>query len=165
VERALATIFIDIDAGATSIAPIRTVSSRALGETMKEDIEKLAIAEAIWVKSLVSGDAELLATIIDQPFSFIGPDGELEQREAYLGGYESLSAHGVVIESVDLHEVSFRVLGDVGVVTGRAVAKLSMQAQPLVEDVRFTRVYRRAEAGWLMVAGQGTRVPPARSVG
>jgi ketosteroid isomerase-like protein len=132
---------------------------------MKEDIEKLAVAEDIWATSLVNGDARLLASIIDSPFSFIGPDGELEHREAYLRGYESLSTHGVVVESVDLHEVSYRVLGDVGIVTGRAVAKVSMQAQSLVEDVRFTRVYRRTDGGWLMVAGQGTRVQTAGSCG
>jgi ketosteroid isomerase-like protein len=129
---------------------------------MKKDIEKLGQAEEIWARSLVSGDARLLATIIDGEFSFIGPDGELEDREVYLAGYEALSAHGVVVESVDLHDVSYRVLGDIGIVTGRALARVLVQSQPMTEDVRFTRVYRRSEQGWLMVAGQGTRVQNAR---
>ncbi len=123
-----------------------------------EDIESLKQAEQKWVTSLETGDVDLLSTIIDEEFTFIGPDGQVEEREAYLAGYEALPQLGVVVEGVDLSELQFRVLEEVGIVTGRAVARVKMQETPIVEDVRFTRVYRRTSTGWQMMAGQGTRI-------
>lgn len=52
------------------------------------------------------------------------------------------------------------MLGDTAVVTGRVQAKLKMADTPIVEDVRFTRVYQRRGERWRMVAGQGTRLAP-----
>nr|AQQ75031.1 hypothetical protein [uncultured bacterium] len=125
-----------------------------------KDIEALERAEQTWVTSLTSGDAKLLATIIDDQFTFIGPDGQREERQAYLAGYEALPKLGVVVERIDISEVDVRVLSEIGIVTGRVVAKVKMQDAPVVEDVRFTRVYRRTPNGWRMVAGQGTRITP-----
>lgn len=130
------------------------------------DIEALAQAEQTWVRSLTTGDAKLLSTIIDPQFTFIGPDGQLEERDAYLAGYEAMSSHGVAVESIDVSEMKVRVLEEVGIVTGRVVARVTMQGTPIVENVRFTRVYRRSGDGWQMIAGQGTRIteaPPPQS--
>ena len=123
-----------------------------------EDIESLKQAEQKWVKSLETGDVDLLSTITHEEFIFIGPDGQVEEREAYLAGYEALPQLGVVVEGVDISELRFRVLEEVGIVTGRAVARVRMEAGTIVEDVRFTRVYRRTSSGWQMMAGQGTRI-------
>jgi ketosteroid isomerase-like protein len=128
-------------------------------QTMR-DIENLKRVEQTWADSLKTGDARRLATIIDAQFTFIGPDGELEKRDAYLAGYEALPKMGVAVERIDMDEVEFRVLGDVGIVTGHVVARVKMQGNGIVENVRFTRVYRRTSAngGWQMVAGLGTRI-------
>ena len=92
--------------------------------------------------------------------SFIGPDGELEDRTKYLAGYRALPSMGVSVEKVELDEVKLRVLGDTGIVTGRALARVKTPGGPVVENVRFTRVYQRRGDGWRMVAGQGTRIAP-----
>ena len=123
------------------------------------DIEALKQAEQIWVKSLTTADAKLLATLIDDPFTFIGPDAQVEDRKAYLAGYEGMTQAGIEVEGIDLSELEFRVLNDVGIVTGRVAARVTMQGTPIVEHVRFTRVYRRTAGGWRMLAGQGTRIP------
>jgi ketosteroid isomerase-like protein len=125
------------------------------------DTEALKRAERTWVESLETGDARRLATIIDEKFTFIGPDGELERREAYLAGYAAMPKMGVVVERLDVDDVEVRVLGDVGIVTGHVVAHIKMQGAAMQENVRFTRVYRRSPHGWLMTAGQGTRITPA----
>ena len=122
------------------------------------DIEALKRAEQIWAQSLMSGDTKLLATVVDPEFTFIGPDGEYEERTAYLAGYEQLPKLGVEVERIDISDSKFRVLGNIGIVTGRVLAKVKVQAKPVTEDVRFTRVYRRSSSGWQMVAGQGTRI-------
>jgi ketosteroid isomerase-like protein len=122
------------------------------------DVEKLKHAERTWVESLETGNARRLATIIDADFTFIGPDGQLEKREAYLAGYEALPKMGVAVERIDMDEIEYRVLGDVGIVTGHVLARVKVQGAPVLENVRFTRVYRRSGQGWQMVAGQGTRI-------
>jgi len=126
-----------------------------------KDIQDLERAERTWADSLRSGDTRRLATIIDAEFTFIGPDGEFEKRDAYLAGYEALPKTGVVVERIDMDQVAYRVLGDIGIVTGHVVARVKVQGAPVVENVRFTRVYRRTAGGgggWQMVAGQGTRI-------
>jgi hypothetical protein len=144
-----------------SASPAETGQTPSTESQLMKDIESLKKAEQTWALSLTTGDAKLLATIIDQEFNFIGPDGQVEEREAYLAGYEALPQLGVVVEGVDLSDLKFRVLEEVGIVTGRAVARVKMQDQPIVEDVRFTRVYRRTSSGWQMMAGQGTRIAEA----
>jgi len=134
-------------------------------EMHMKDIETLKEAEQIWVKSLTTADAKLLATLIDDHFSFIGPDAQVEDRKAYLAGYEGMKQAGISVESIDLSELEFRVLdsadepAQVAIVTGRVAAHVTMQGTPIVENVRFTRVYRRTPDGWRMLAGQGTRIP------
>ena len=123
------------------------------------DEKGLLDAEQVWVRSLVTGDPDLLARLVDDGFTFIGPDGNYEEREAYLDGYRALPAMGVKVESVELHDVHVRVLGDTGIVTGRVVARVQVKSDTMVENVRFTRVYRRHDGRWRMVAGQGTRIP------
>ena len=142
------------DAGARSAGDIDGKGAHQVDR----DVETLKQAEQIWSKSLTSGDPKLLATIIDPEFSFIGPDGEYEEKGAYLAGYEQLPKLGVRVESIDIDDSKFRVLGDVAIVTGHVLAKLKMQNNPITENVRFTRVYRRSQKGWQMVAGQGTRI-------
>jgi ketosteroid isomerase-like protein len=126
--------------------------------TMDTATEQLKNAEQTWVRALVTGSPDLLAGLVDDEFSFIGPDGQFEDREAYLAGYRALPSQGVSVQSVDLDDVKIRLTGDTGVVTGRAVAKVTFQSQHIVEDVRFTRVYQRRGTGWRMIAGQGTRL-------
>lgn len=162
----LALFFAGILAGCNKAPDSSGAQTSTQTETpnMDHDIEGLKHAEQTWARSLTESDAKLLATIIDAQFSFIGPDGQVENREAYLAGYEAMEKMQVKVGSIDMDQVAYRVLGDVGIVTGHVLAKVEMQGQPLTEDVRFTRVYRRSDQGWKMVAGQGTRIaagPPA----
>jgi hypothetical protein len=83
--------------------------------SMTLDLTQIKHAESIWADSLKSGDAKLLATIIGPSFTFIGPDGQVEDRKAYLAGYEQLPALGIKVQSIDMDEVEVRVLGDVAI--------------------------------------------------
>jgi ketosteroid isomerase-like protein len=148
-------------AGACTAANAGPTTTGAAAAGGGKDVEALRRAEQNWADSLKTGDARRLATIIDAQLTFIGPDGELEKRDAYLAGYEAMPKMGVVVERIDMDEIEIRVLGDVGIVTGHVVARVKMQGNAMVENVRFTRVYRRAPGGgWQMVAGQGTRITP-----
>jgi uncharacterized protein (TIGR02246 family) len=134
-------------------------SAEARKETsMNQDMTEIRRAETTWADSLKSGDAQRLATIIAPTFTFIGPDGQVENRQAYLAGYQQLPELGVAVNSIDMDEVDVRIFGDTAIVTGRVVAKLTMKDQPVTENVRFTRVYQRHSGTWLMVSGQGTRL-------
>ena len=124
------------------------------------DTRQLWEAERTWVRCLETADAALLGRLVDSEFSFIGPDGEYEDRDTYLAGYRQLAERKIRVLKIDLQDVKFRLLGDTAVVTGRVQAKLKMGDTPILEDVRFTRVYQRRGERWRMVAGQGTRLAP-----
>lgn len=148
-------------AGAAAQAPT-PATSRATESSSTRDVRQLWDAEHTWVRALETADAALLGRLVDEEFSFIGPDGEVEDRETYLAGYRQLAERHIQVQKIDLHDVKFRLLGETAVVTGRVRAKVKMGDTPIVEDVRFTRVYQRRGERWRMVAGQGTRIatPP-----
>jgi ketosteroid isomerase-like protein len=125
------------------------------------DARALAAAEQTWVRALTGAHPALLDGLVDAEFTFIGPDGELEERDAYLTGYRQLFESGVKVLGIDVSDVKTRVLGDTGIVTGRVLAKVEVGGQPIEENVRFTRVYQRRGSSFRMVAGQGTRIAPA----
>jgi len=126
-------------------------------------LRQLWDAEQTWVRALTSNTPELLEQLVDSEFSFIGPDGEYEDRDAYLAGYRALASQGIRVLGVDLYDVKMRDLGQTGLVTGRVIARVKMGEQTIVENVRFTRVYARHGERWRMVAGQGTRLAAAPS--
>jgi hypothetical protein len=141
-------------AAATPAAPAKPAAGDA-------DARALAAAEQTWVRALTGAHPALLDALVDAEFTFIGPDGELEERDAYLAGYRQLFESGVKVRSIDLFDVKTRLLGDTGIVTGRVLAKVEVGGQPIEENVRFTRVYQRRGSSFRMVAGQGTRIAPA----
>ena len=142
-----------------AVAP--TVPAPAAPATPTPELRQLWDAEQIWVRALTTSRPALLEQLVDAEFSFIGPDGQYEDRETYLAGYRALASQGISVLGIDLHDVKLRNLGQTGVVTGRVVARVEMGGQTIVENVRFTRVYARRGGGWRMVAGQGTRIAPA----
>jgi hypothetical protein len=111
-----------------------------------KDIESLKEAEQIWVKSLTTADAKLLATLIDERFSFIGPDAQVEDRKAYLAGYEGMKQAGITVEGIDLSELDFRVLHAHGAGFGDASARIGSRvsldavAQLLQEVARYANI-------------------------
>jgi ketosteroid isomerase-like protein len=141
---------------AAGVAPVRG------GQGAAAEDGGLLAAEQEWAQSLETADVDRLARLIDHSFTFVGPDGEYEEREAYLAGYREAYRQGLQVESVDSHEVRLRILGDTGIVTGRVEARVRMQGRDFAENVRFTRVYRRRDGRWRMVAGQGTRLTAER---
>lgn len=133
--------------------------------TATKDLERVAEAERTWARALETGDVRALESFVDDACTFIGPDGDFEERDAYLEGYRQLPKLGVRVRKVDIDGSRTRLLGDTAVVTGHVLAHIEAQGRAVVEDVRFTRVYARRGERWRMVAGQGTRVtpPPAAS--
>jgi ketosteroid isomerase-like protein len=138
-------------------------AARAEQPTLARDLERLAEAERTWQRALETGDVRLLESFVDDACTFIGPDGQYEERAAYLEGYRQLPSMGVRVTKISMDQVKMRVLGNSAIVTGHVIAELLVQGNPIVEDVRFTRVYARRGAKWRMVAGQGTRLTPAGS--
>lgn len=124
------------------------------------DLAGIEQAERTWARALETGDPALLESLVDDEMSFIGPDGQIEDRAAYLAGYRALPAMGVKVEKIDVDQMKVRVLGETAVVTGHVLARVHMGPDAIVEDVRFTRVYQRRGSRWRMVAGQGTRIAP-----
>jgi hypothetical protein len=151
------------EAPAVSPAARSTPPPSAMPAASTPALRQLWDAEQTWVRALTTSSPALLEQLVDSELSFIGPDGEYEDRDAYLAGYRALASQGIRVLGIDLYDVKMRDLGQTGLVTGRVIARVQMGEQTIVENVRFTRVYARRGQSWRMVAGQGTRLAPAPS--
>jgi ketosteroid isomerase-like protein len=145
---------------AAAMSVVVTLAAQAEGPGSAKDLERLAAAERTWARSLETNDVKALEAFVDDACTFIGPDGQLEEHDAYLAGYRRLPQLGIQIKKVAIDQSRMRVLGDTAIVTGHVVAELEAQGTRIVENLRFTRVYARRGERWRMVAGQGTRIAP-----
>ena len=60
--------------------------------------------------------------------------------------------------SAERLETEIRLVGDTGVVTGRAKLAVSFKAQSIDLDLRYTAVWIHSEAGWQFEAWQATSI-------
>lgn len=89
-----------------------------------------------WTTAERTGDIDMLATLLTDDFSGVGPLGFVLPRSAWLDRHR----HGLAYEQFGLEEIDIRLFGEVAVVGARANACGSHQGRPLPESLRITLV-------------------------
>jgi ketosteroid isomerase-like protein len=118
------------------------------------DREDVIAIEEYWPQALQDRDGKWLRQHTTAGFIFIGPDGTITEREAYLSHREH--ENDEVVEGGNKVD-HVEVLGDVAVVVGRSqfIARdRSGQEYPL--RFRYSGVYLRSDGTWRAATGHLT---------
>jgi len=119
--------------------------------------EQLRLAEHNRVEALVNGDVPRLEKLLGDDLSYTHSTGIKESKAEFLHRIQS----GEVKYNSMQHEneVSARLYGDTGVLTGTSRVKVRARGQTLNLHIRFTEVWAKRDRGpWQVVAWQATRI-------
>jgi peptidylprolyl isomerase len=125
--------------------------ARAAAATGEQALLK---AERDWNEAFKSGDKVALARYIADNFIFTDDQGNTYNKSQYV---EAITGT-VHVESYELTDLSARVEGNAGVVTGLWSGKLTIRGKTTAGRLRFTDTFVRRGTRWLVIASQDTRV-------
>ena len=119
--------------------------------------DELRSAERVRVEALVSSDVPRLEKLLGDDLTYTHSTGVKESKAEFLHRIQS----GELKYDSMQHEndVSVRLYGDTGILTGTSRVKVRAQGQTVNLHIRFTEVWVRQGGGsWRLVAWQATRI-------
>lgn len=126
-----------------------------LGSAVVPDPETLRIAERRLQAAQLASDVVELETLLDEDALFTGPDGTV------LSTPDDLAAHRdgrQVLHRLDELELRLRVTGSTGVTWFLGSLEATVDGQPVVARVRYTRTWTHDGTAWRVVAAHATVV-------
>jgi ketosteroid isomerase-like protein len=106
----------------------------------------------------VNGDRPFIEALLAPDWAVTDPSGKVLSRQQVMD--EAFVSSDRDITAMTIDDVRVRVFGDTAVVTGRTRATGTQQGTSVSVVLRFTDVFVRSDAGWQVVASQGTIVTP-----
>ena len=116
---------------------------------LQETAQRLVAAEQ-------SRDVATLEVLLGQDYVGHDPAGRRQDRATVLDAYRS---GGVRLDHVTVRDLSTRVLGDVGLVTGSSELIGHANGERIDPRLRFLDVYVWRDGRWELVASQDTILP------
>ena len=117
-----------------------------------EDVRAL---EREWIDAYLATDAERFAALLHDDFVYSSERGVF-RKEEYV---DNLRSGEIEMRGLENDEPNVIDLGDVAVSYGVSVLNASFRGRDISGRDRFTRVWQRAEDGWLAVALHANVVP------
>jgi hypothetical protein len=102
------------------------------------------------------GDVGALEVLIGADYTGYDPAGRHQDRALVLRAYGD---GGVRVNTLGQTELSARVVGEVGLVTGVSEFQGHQGDEPFDFRLRFLDVYAWRDGRWQLVASQDTRLP------
>jgi hypothetical protein len=136
------------------LVPVLLLCLGALGQTAQE--QALLKIDNARLEVLQKGDAAALDKMLGRELTYVRPDGSVWDRATYL---DAVRSGKLKFTAIKHSEVKARVIGDVGIITGRSDASLTeagrgQQGGP----ARYANVYAREKGEWKLVLMQVTRI-------
>ncbi|HEV7239297.1 MAG TPA: nuclear transport factor 2 family protein [Thermoanaerobaculia bacterium] len=121
-----------------------------------DDVRRLdaEISVATW-----SGDAEWFEQNVADDYVLITPGGTMRSKRDVI---RELSTPGLKMDPYEPSEVNVRLYGDSAVVTGRMLQRFTLGGIRYTNDLRYTDVYVRKKARWVLVSGHTSLVAQRR---
>ena len=123
----------------------------SLEEVRRLDAE---ISVATW-----SGDAVWFEENLAEDYMLITPGGSVRTKRDVI---RELATPGLRMEPYEPRDVSVRLYGDAAVVTGRMVQRFTLGGVRYANDLRYTDVYVKRKAKWVLVSGHTSLIAPRR---
>lgn len=121
-----------------------------------EEVRRLdsEISVATW-----SGDAVWFERNLADDYMLITPGGTMRSKRDVI---RELSTPGLKMEPYEPSDVSVRLYADTAVVTGRVLQRFTLGGVRYANDLRYTDVYVRKKARWVLVSGHTSLVAQRR---
>ena len=121
-----------------------------------EEVRRLdsEISVATW-----SGDAVWFERNLADDYMLITPGGTMRSKRDVI---RELSTPGLKMEPYEPFEVNVRLYADSAVVTGRMLQRFTLGGVRYSNDLRYTDVYVRRKARWVLVSGHTSLVAQRR---
>ena len=133
-----------------------TVLAGAAHATPLEEVRRLdsEISVATW-----SGDAVWFEENLADEYVLITPGGSLRTKRDVI---RELATPGLRMDPYEPSDVQIRVYGDSAVVTRRMVQRFTLGGIRYVKDLRYTDVYVKRKAKWILVSAHTSAIPARR---
>jgi hypothetical protein len=130
---------------------LAVLASTASGDPL-EDIQRLdrEVSVATW-----TGDAVWFEENLAEEYVLITPSGEIRSKRDVIRG---LVSPGLKMEPYEPTEVQVRIFGDTAIATGRIQQTFTLGRTRYRNDLRYTDVYVRRKARWLLVSAHTSAV-------
>ncbi|MFT3868270.1 MAG: GDSL-type esterase/lipase family protein [Nibricoccus sp.] len=125
-----------------------------------EDEKALLETEYAWCQAYLKADTAALADIELDGYTLIEPNGSTTTKAQEI---EDLKSGAIRFLALSSHELSVRVYGDTGIVTGRTVLKAIEDNEPHDGIFQFTDTFVRKDGRWRVAAEQVTRLASTAS--
>ena len=121
-----------------------------------EEIRRLdrEISVATW-----TGDRVWFEENVADEYVLITPHGGTKNKEDII---RELSTPGLKMEPFEPSEVQVRVYDNSAIVTGRMLQRFLLGGIRYANDLRYTDVYVKRKAKWVLVSGHTSLIAPRR---
>ncbi len=116
--------------------------------------------EQQWQTALIANDTDTMASLLEEDYVGIGPDGTIASKSQELQARASGQDRIQVLAVVDR---KIRIYGTTAVVTSRVHLQGVYSGQPLLGDYRYTRVWSLVRGQWRIVSFEANRIHDATS--
>jgi Domain of unknown function (DUF4440) len=111
--------------------------------------------------AMIRQDVAALDTLLDDELDYVHTGGDLQSRPEFI---DMIKKQALVYESIAPSEVKVRVYDGLALAMGRSQMRVRNAEGISSFEIRFTEVYVRRDAHWLLTAWEATKLP-ARSAG
>ena len=128
-------------------------ASRAIKRITAES--EVRVAQRQRFEAMMKQDVVALDTLLDDELDYIHTGGDIQSRSQFI---DMIRKQTLVYESIAPSEVRVRVYNGLALATGRAQVRVRNAAGVSSFQIRFTEVYVRRDAHWLLTAWEATRL-------
>ena len=103
--------------------------------------------------ALFENDVKMLEELMHEEFVGFDPSGNPQDKKMSLEAYQPGAAK---LDTYDVDEVEARVIGEVGIITGKGYIHGTFAASEFEHSLRFLDLYLYRENGWQLYMSQVT---------
>lgn len=146
-----------------TVVALLSLPSLARSDDLSDDLADLTAAFENGITAVNARDLETLLAGQHEQVIFLNPaspapvDGKPARKQGYQQLFEATESFTVTPQ-----EPSYRVIGSTGMVWGTyQIERTPKGGQPTTSQVRFSRIYVKSNAQWLLAAYHLSAAPPS----
>jgi len=133
------------------------IAHAAPAKSSNDDSQVLLANEQAWAKAAVDGDADRMAGYMADEYLELAWEPTAEGKPAHWSTQtksewvQSVRSHKEVYTSVELHNLSVHVLGDLAVVTGEYSQTTVSEGKDISASGIYANTWKRQHGRWVVV--------------